>query len=141
VKPMQLCTFTVDRLVVGVDVQRVREVRRGETVTPVPLAPPSVAGIVNLRGQILSVIDGRRRFGIARGGEPCGSVHVVIESDGEAVSLAVDGERDVVELDAADIEPVPPTIPATIAGLLSGVHPIEAGLLLVLDPDRALSVA
>lgn len=142
---LQLCTFDVGPLRVGIDVRRVQEVRRGEEVTPVPLAPDSVAGIVNLRGQILSVIDARRRFALdardpasVAGGD---RVHVVVESAGAAVSLEVDAERDVIDVDPSQIEPPPDTVSPAIAALISGVHKVEGALLLVLDPDRALSAS
>ncbi len=138
----KLCTFAVGPLLVGVDVQRVREVRRGDEVVPVPLAPPSVSGLANLRGEIVTVVDARARLGVddrARGADAArAQVCVVIESAGEAVCLAVDEERDVVDVDPAGIEAVPATVSPTIASLVTGVHTVEGALLLVLDADRAL---
>ncbi|HEX9467022.1 MAG TPA: chemotaxis protein CheW [Acidimicrobiia bacterium] len=136
--------FSVDNLTIGVDIDRVQEVLYAETMTPVPLANESVAGILNLRGQIVTVIDARARLGLAP--RPVtesaeSAPHVVIRSASEAISLVVDRAGDVVDVDEDSLEDVPATVNGTIKNFIRGVHKIDGALLLVLDHDRALSVA
>jgi purine-binding chemotaxis protein CheW len=135
------CTFYLDRLLVGIAVDRVAEVLRDEIITPVPLAHPDVAGLLNLRGQIVTAIDGRRRLGLSqRAGAETPTV-VVIRSGGEAVSLLVDRASDVVEVEDYRLEEVPETVGSSISALVLGVHQLEGNLLLlVLDPDLTLAV-
>jgi purine-binding chemotaxis protein CheW len=136
----RLCTFHVGKLLIGVDVDQVQEVRAAEIVTPVPLAPDSVTGIINLRGQIVTVIDARQRLGLPTGDEHADRVYAVIRNDGEAIGLAVDRAGDVIEVDASDFEDVPDTVRSTIRSFVSGVYKLEGAQLLVLDTARTLSV-
>ena len=137
----RFATFQVDNLIIGVDVDRVQEVLRDKVVTPVPLADECVAGILNLRGQIVTVIDARVRLGLAPRTEGAGNAHVVIRAASEAISLVVDCEGDVIDVDEDSFEDVPATVSATIKTFVQGVYKIDGALLLVLDPERALSVA
>ncbi len=139
----RMATFEADGLLLGVDVARVQEVLGGGDVTPVPLAPPAVLGLLNLRGRILTVVDARQRLGLAP--RPVGDnddalVQVVLGSGGEAVSLVVDRAGDVVDVDLRSREPVPVTLDATIRTFVTAVHQLADALLLVLDVDRALAV-
>jgi purine-binding chemotaxis protein CheW len=136
----RLCTFHVGKLLIGVDVDQVQEVRAAEIVTPVPLAPDSVTGIINLRGQIVTVIDARQRLGLPTGDEHADPVYAVIRNDGEAIGLAVDRAGDVIEVDASDFEDVPDTVRSAIRSFVSGVYKLEGAQLLVLDTARTLSV-
>ena len=136
----RLCTFHVGTLLIGVDVDRVQEVRQAEIVTPVPLAPDSVTGIINLRGQIVTVIDARQRLGLPTGDEQADRVYAVIRNDGEAIGFAVDRAGDVIEVDESSFEDVPDTVRSTIRSFVSGVYKLEGAQLLVLDTARTLSV-
>ena len=134
----QLCTFHLGGLTLGVAVDRVQEVRRGAVVTPVPLAPAGVAGLLNLRGQIVSVIDARQQLGLAPRPPELEPVHVVLRSADETVSLLVDSVGDVIEV-SETAGAVPSTVSRTIASMVTGVHTVAGALLLVLDADRALT--
>ena len=136
----RLCTFQVGPLTLGVDISRVDEVLTERRLTPVPLADPCVVGLLNLRGRIITVIDARHRLGIAPEERP-GSIHVVIRVGGEAISLLVDREGEVVDADAATFEELPATVSPTIRRFVSGAYKLEGRLLLVLDPDAALAVS
>jgi len=133
------CTFRVDNLTVGVDVTRVEEVLRTRPVTPVPLSEPCVAGILNLRGQIVTVVDLRSRFGFGASTAGDRVVHVVVESRGEVLSLVVDSEGDVVDIDEDALESVTEVIDDAISTCVVGTSRVDDSLLLVLDPDRVLS--
>lgn len=132
------CTFRVGGLLIGVDVERVQEVLYDPDMTTVPLADDSVLGLFNLRGQIITAIDARRRLGLADREPDDRATHVIVRCASEAVSLVVDREDEVVDVD--DPEAVPETFSNEIRNLLTGIHQLDAGLLLVLDADRTLSV-
>ena len=135
------CTFHVDRLLLGIAIDRVDEVLPDQTITPVPLAHPDVAGLLNLRGQILTAIDARRRLGLSeRSAENGPATVVVIRCDGEAVSLLVDRAGDVIDVEQTRFEEVPETVGAGIRAMTVGAYRLDGALLLVLDPDRALAV-
>jgi len=136
----QLATFTLDGRLYGVDVERVQEVLRSQPRTRVPLAPPAVAGLVNLRGQVLTAVDLRVRLDLpprADGEEP---MVVVIRVGGEPVSLLVDTIGDVVDVLPQDFEPPPDTVLGAARDLVVGVYKLPGRLLLALDPDRAVAV-
>lgn len=136
----QLATFTLAGDTYGLAVESVQEVLRAQACTRVPLAPAAVAGLVNLRGQVLTAIDLRERLGLERrppGEEP---MVVVVRVGGEPVSLLVDAIGDVLDLDPDDAEPPPDTLPDHARGLVTGVHKLPGRLLLALDPDRAVTV-
>jgi purine-binding chemotaxis protein CheW len=105
----------------------------------VPLAPTAVMGLINLRGQIVTAIDLRRRLGLAErpaGHEP---MNVVMRTDDGAVSLAVDEIGDVIEVHANTFEPMPDTLRGAVRELVRGVHKLDGQLLLVLDSSRCAS--
>ena len=135
-----LCTFDVDGLHFGVGVHQVQEVIRHQVMTPVPLSPPVIAGLINLRGQIVTAIDLRRRLGIP----PCDDgrlpMNVVLRSEDEAVSLLVDSIGDVVDVTDVPFEEPPETLDAAARGLIRGAYKLDERLLLSLDTDRAMSV-
>ena len=135
------CTFRVGGLLLGIDVERVQEVIHGPKVTSVPLADESVLGLVNLRGQIITAIDARRRLRLNDRDADEGSTHVIVRCHSEPVSLVVDSEGDVVHVETDAADEVPETVGSAIRDLLTGIHQVDDRLLLVLDPDRTLSPA
>jgi purine-binding chemotaxis protein CheW len=134
------CTFRVGGLLVGVDVERVQEVLHDPEVTPVPLAHESVLGLLNLRGQIVTAIDARRRLGLSERDAKEATSHVIVRCQADAVSLVVDIEAEVVDVTAEAIDEVPETLSSAIRDLLLGIRQLDTGLLLLLDADRTLSV-
>ena len=139
--PRQFCTFGVDDLLLAIDVLQVQEVLRYQEMTRVPTAPPVIRGLINLRGQIVTAIDLRRRLEMAPAPEDRRPMNVVVRAGEGAVSLLVDEIGDVLELDRNDCEPPPETIPAAIRGLLSGIFRLPDRLLVVLDPDKVVDPA
>ena len=138
---VQYATFLLDGLYFGIEVLKVQEVLRQQPTTPVPLAPPMVRGLINLRGQIVTAVDLRTRFGLsARDGEEP-PMNVVVRTADGVVSLLVDAIDDVVEASAADFEAPPETVQARLHHLVRGVYKLPARLLLVLDVDQALASA
>ena len=132
----QVCTFTLHDLLFGVDVTSVHEVIRCQPMTRVPLAPSLVQGLINLRGQIVTAIDMRERLSLPpreAGTEP---MNVVVHGGDGAVSLLVDEIGDVLHLDAADAEPTPENLSATIRELVEAVYKLDGRLLLLFDANR-----
>ena len=137
----QYCTFFVDGLYFGIPVERVQEIIRFQRMTPVPLAPKVVAGLINLRGQIVTALDIRHRLDLREAPEGAERTNVVtITEDGQAVSLLVDEIGDVVEVGESSSEPPPPTLRGAARMLIKEVHKMEERLLLVLDPEMTIDV-
>jgi len=136
----QFCTFYVDKLFFGVKVLQVQEVIRSQIMTVVPQASSMVRGLINLRGQIVTAIDLRRRLNIPdrENFEP---MNVVIQTDEGAVSLLVDEIGDVLEVSDDVLEPPPSTIQGVIKDVITGVYKLEGRLLLVLNTTKAISVS
>jgi purine-binding chemotaxis protein CheW len=137
----QFCTFRLADHEFGVDVLRVQEVIRYQQMTRVPLAPPVVEGLINLRGQIVTALDLRRRLDLPE--RPAGQLpmNVVIRTDHGPVSFLVDDIGDVVEVDETSFERVPDTLRGVPRQLIEGVYKLEGRLLLILDTARAAARA
>ena len=94
----QLATFRLDGDLYGVEVEHVQEVLRSQKLTRVPLAPPAVAGLINLRGQVVTAIELRERLGRSPRSQGTDAVVIVVRLHGEAVSLLVDSIADVIPI-------------------------------------------
>jgi len=136
----QLCTFFLQDLYFGVEVEKVQEVIRYQEMTRIPLAPEVIAGLINLRGQIVTAIDLRRQLELA--GRQAGQLpmNVVIRRDDGPISLLVDEIGDVVDVEEESFEDPPDTIEARRREFLRGVYKLKDKLLLLLDTDKAVAV-
>ena len=139
--PNQFCTFYLDKLMFGVDLLKVQEVIRFLEITEIPLSPRVVSGLMNLRGQIVTGIDLRRRLELEDRPEGTFPMNVVIRNGGGAVSLLVDEIGDVIELDEDSFEPPPETLQGKVREVILGVHKLEKRLLHILDTDKACEAA
>lgn len=137
----QYCTFFLDGHYFGIDVLRVQEVIRHQEMTRVPLAPAVVRGLINLRGQIVTAIDLRRRLELPDRGDGGLPVNVVVQTDDGAVSLLVDEIGDVLDVPAGAFERPPETLRGPARDLIRGAYKLDGRLLLVLDTDRAVNLA
>ena len=136
----QYCTFFVEDHYFGLDVLRVQEIIRYQEMTRVPLAPPVVRGLINLRGQIVTAIDLRRRLGLSDRPEGQLPVNVIVQTDDGAVSLLVDEIGDVLDVEEKLFEPPPQTLQGTARELIRGAYKLNDRLMLLLDVDKALHV-
>lgn len=137
---LQLCTFRVGDLLLGVNVVEVQEVLRYEETTAVPLAPPVVTGLINLRGQIVTAIDLRKRLDMAPMEGDRQPMSVLVRTGSEVVCLLVDAIGDVVEPDVETFEPPPPTVDERTRELIQGSFKLDSELLLLLDIDRTVTL-
>jgi purine-binding chemotaxis protein CheW len=135
----QLATFWLDGDLYGVEVAHVQEVLKTQTLTRVPLAPAAVAGLINLRGQVVTAIELRERLGLPPRPEGTDAVVIVVRLQGEAVSLLVDSIADVVDVQARDFEPPPDTMEGSARDLIRGAYKLSGQLLLALDVQRAVA--
>jgi purine-binding chemotaxis protein CheW len=137
----EYATFFVGGLFLGIDVLQVQEVLRYQEMTCVPLAPPVIEGLINLRGQIVTAVDMRRRLKLpprADGRTPMNAV--VRTKDEAAVSLLVDEIGDVVEVDSETFEATPDNVDPAARDLLQGVYKLKDRLLLVLDTEKTIDI-
>lgn len=136
----QYATFYLDRNLFGVEVNKVQEVIRYQEMTRVPLAAPVVTGLINLRGQIVTALDLRRRLEMADRPDGKLPMNVVVRSGEEAVSLLVDEIGDVLEVEEDSFEPPPETLQGEARKLIRGAYKLADRLLLILDTEKAVTI-
>lgn len=137
----QFCTFYLDKVMFGVELEKVQEVIRFLEITEIPLAPRVVSGLMNLRGQIVTGLDLRRRLDLAD--RPLGMhpMNVVIRCADGAVSLLVDEIGDVVEVTDESFERPPETLQGKVREVILGVHKLKKTLMHVLNTEKACETA
>src|ERR1700712_4958506 len=136
-----LVTLTVAGQLCGVPALAVRDIL-GEQVTPrTPLAPPEIAGSLNLRGRIVTAIDLRRRLRLPPAPAGQAMMSVVAEQGGEVYALLVDQVSEVLSLNASEFERNPPTLDKTWAEFSTGIFRLDGRLLVVLDVSRLLALS
>jgi purine-binding chemotaxis protein CheW len=138
--PRQLCTFFIHGLLFGVEVEKVQEVIRYQEMTRIPLSPPAIAGLINLRGQIVTAIDLRHQLALPRRNAGELPMNVVIRRDDGPISLLVDEIGDVVEVEEQSFEHPPNTLDSKKREFIRGIYKLKRQLLLLLDTEKAMSV-
>jgi purine-binding chemotaxis protein CheW len=138
---LQYCTFYLEKLLFGVELTGVQEVIRSLDITQVPLAPNVVSGLINLRGQIVTAVDLRRRLELEPRPAETLPMNVVVRSEDGAVSLLVDEIGDVVEVEESTFEPPPETLRGSVRSVILGVHKLDDRLMHVLDTQKACEIA
>ena len=134
-------TAMIDGQLFGLPIVRVQDVFIPQRLTRVPLAPPEIAGVLNLRGRIVTLIDLRRRFGLGERKEGEDVMAIGVESRGESYGLLIDRVGEVVELDGVAREPNPVNLDQRLAQMSSGIHRLDDQLLIVVDVDRVLDIS
>lgn len=133
-------TVEIGDQIFGIAIGRVREVFAPERLTRIPLSPREIAGVLNLRGRIVTAIDMRSQLGMGPAPEGVRSMAIGVDHRGEAFALMVDRPGDVVDIDFASLEAPPATLDPRWAALVEGVFRMDRRLLLILDVDRALGL-
>jgi purine-binding chemotaxis protein CheW len=132
-------TATIGSQLFGLPISRVQDVFVPERVTKVPLAPPEIAGVLNLRGRIVTLIDLRRRLGLDGDAQET-PMAIGVELRGESYGLLIDAIGEVLKLDDRACEPNPLNLEPTLARLSKGIHRLDGQLLMILDVDRVLEI-
>ncbi|WP_177420492.1 chemotaxis protein CheW [endosymbiont of Lamellibrachia barhami] len=136
---LQLVTFRLKDESYGINVMKVQEVLRVTEIAPVPGAPPFVLGIINLRGNVVTVIDTRSRFGLPSAELDDSSRIVIIESEKQVVGILVDAVAEVVELNADEVDAAPNVGNDENSRYIQGVATRENGLLILVDLNKLLT--
>jgi len=123
----------------GLPISRVQDVFMPERITRVPLAPPEIAGVLNLRGRIVTTVDMRRRLGLPPRDDNKPSMAVGIELKGESYGLLIDTVGEVMKLGEATLEPNPVNLDPRLARVSAGVHRLDGQLMVILDVDYVLN--
>jgi purine-binding chemotaxis protein CheW len=137
---VQLVTFVVGRFLFGIDVLRVQEVLLSQKMTWVPLAPPVIVGLINLRGQIVPAIDMRRRLCLEPRVGDEHPINLVVRTEDAVVSLLVDEIGDVLELNSRTFEATPANVALNVREMIRGVYKLKDQLLFVLDADKTADI-
>ena len=134
---MQLCTFKLADTWFGVDATMVQEVLRRQTLTPAPLAPAHVAGLLNIRGRIVTALHLHARLSLEQQAKD--PLHIVVNTRNEAFSLIVDSIGSVVDVTTEDFEYAPPTTPGDLRALVHGAYKLPDKLILVLNVEGVVT--
>ena len=130
-------TFTIANQLFGIPVLKVQDVLSSHNITRIPLAPPEIAGSLNLRGRIVTAMDVRLRLGLPPRDRK-GSMSIVAEHGGELYSLMVDSVGEVLALKGSAWERNPPTLDPKFRDYSLGIYRLDGKLLVVLDVNRLL---
>jgi purine-binding chemotaxis protein CheW len=136
---IQFVTFILMDEIYGINVMQVQEVLRITEIAPVPGAPPYVLGIINLRGNVVTVIDTRTRFGLPIKEVDDASRIIVIESEKQVVGILVDAVAEVVELRETEIDAAPNVGTEESSRYIQGVATQEDSLLILVDLNKLLT--
>lgn len=137
---VQLATFYLGKELFGVNTLHVQEILTYQEITTVPRAPEYVRGLINLRGQIVTVIDLRRRLGFEKLEEEKTSMNLIVNSDEGLMSLLVDEIGNVLDIQTERLLPPPGTIRGVAVHYIQEVCQLEEDLLIVLDLDSILQL-
>ena len=136
----QFCTFYVGDLYLGIEAERVQEILRLENLTPVPLAPEAVCGLINLRGQIVSAVDLRLQLGAPEALDAGRRMAIILSNAEGSISFVVDRFGDVVDVDEKDFEDPPENLKGRAREMIRGAYKLQDRLLLILNTENALQV-
>lgn len=135
----QYVSFWIEDQLIGVPVNTVQEVLNPQTIAPTPLARPEIAGLLNLRGQIVTAVNLRRRLGLEDRADGQPSMNVVVRYHGESFSLLVDEVGDVINVSGQALEPTPRTVDGLWKAFTTGVFRLENRLFVILDVSALLT--
>ena len=138
---VEYVTVLITDQLFGLPISRVQDVFMPERMTRVPLSAPEIAGVLNLRGRIVTAVDMRCRLGLPKREDNRPAMAVGIEFKGESYGLLIDSVGEVLKLDETTVEPNPVNLDPRLARVSAGVHRLEGQLLVVLDVDRVLELS
>jgi purine-binding chemotaxis protein CheW len=134
----QLISFTVGAEEYGLELLRVKEVIRMRQITWLPKAPSCIKGIINLRGDVIPIVDLRDRFGLESVEQTAMTRVIVVEVEGRLIGMVVDSASQVVRVPADQFDPPPPMVGERTEAFITGVGKMDGKLILTIDADRIL---
>ena len=135
----QFATFYLGELLLGLPINQVQEINRHLEITPVPHAAPSINGVINLRGEVVTVIDLPRVLGLPNVQITKSTRNVVIHHEKQLVGLLVDDVADILSITDSDILPPPANVKGVDGRFFRGVYTTESEIVVVLNLDETLS--
>lgn len=135
----QFATFYVGDLLLGVDIRHVQEINRQLDVTPVPNAPPHVRGVINLRGEVATVLNLRTVLGLPQEEPTTDTRNLIVHSDDESIGLWVDRIGDILTVSPDAIAPPPANVDGVDGRFFRGVHTMDTDIVVLLDVDQVLN--
>lgn len=137
---MKFITFYINEICYGIDILKVQEINRFLTMTPVPQAPDYVEGILNLRGQIITIIDPGKKLGLISERQNKAKFNIIVKSQSEYIGLQVDDIGDVKQAKNDEIKHPPANIKGIQGKFFDGVFGTEKNLIGILNLDEALGI-
>lgn len=138
-KLTQYVSFYVGDLLIGLPIHQVQEINRHLEVTRVPHADASIRGVINLRGEVVSVLDLPKVLGFGSAEISSTSRNVIIHHDNEQIGLVVDHVADILSIPKAEIRPTPANVKGVDGRFFKGVHTAESKITVILDVDETLA--
>lgn len=135
----QFATFYVGHMLLGVDIRVVQEINRQNEITQVPHAPDYVRGVINLRGDVATVVDLRAVLGLPSAAISRERRNLIVHSGGEAIGLLVDRISDILTLRTDEINPAPANVDDLDSRFIAGVHTLSNGIVVLLDIEKVLA--
>ncbi|MDZ4781612.1 MAG: chemotaxis protein CheW [Planctomycetia bacterium] len=135
----EFITFYLGDLLLGIDIHQVQEINRNVDMTPVPHAPQAVRGVINLRGEVVLVVDLREVLGLPKSALTRSNRNVIVKNGGEQIGLLVDRVADVVRANTDDLDPMPENLRGIDQRFFKAVYKLELGLLVILDVNVTLA--
>lgn len=135
---LQFATFYLNGELLGLNILKVQEIQQPQAITPVPLAPEHIMGLISLRGQIVTLIDLRKRLGMDTSQPIQHPYHIVVNTNNTIACFEVDDIGDVIDVPREEFVAPPDSVRAMDARFLEGVFPLEHEILVVLNVDAVL---
>jgi purine-binding chemotaxis protein CheW len=135
----EFITFYLGDLLLGIDIHQVQEINRNLEMSPVPHAPNAVRGVINLRGEVVMVVDLREVLGLPPASLTRSNRNVIVKNGGEQIGLLVDRVADVVRASCDELDPMPGNLRGIDQQFFHSVYKMESGLLVILDVDVTLA--
>lgn len=139
-KQVQLATFYLGDICLALEIAQIQEIMRDVRITRVPYAPPQVSGVINLRGEVSTIVDLRTVLGLPPAPNKTNRRTLIVRSQGESIGLVVDRVADIMSVDAQAIVPAPPNVGAVDGRFIRGVCPRESEIIVVLDLEQTLNM-
>lgn len=137
-----ICTFYLNHILYGIEIEHVQEVGQLTTIVPVPMAPPTIRGLVNLRGQIITLLDLHKLLELQQTEHsPDVSTNVIVRWNNEFLGLVVDRVGEVIEIDPAKLEKLPSNVKSTQAAALTGIYTLPGQILHLLNLNALCQLA